>query len=100
MWPNPQEIADLVTFSDKALMENFHFWAVGKRVKLTNSILLIRSCNDSQYLVLKFYSLSSENNHGQGLRSRKFCGSGTRNEERVFSRNSWPAVVLEYFFKL
>ena len=49
----------------KALMENFIFYAVGKRVKLTNSILLIRTCHDSQYLPWKFYSLSSENNHGR-----------------------------------
>ena len=50
----------------KALMENFIFCAVGKRVKLTNSILLIRTCNASQCLLWKFYSLSSGNNQGQG----------------------------------
>ena len=27
MWPNPQEIADLVVFTEKSLMENF-FYAV------------------------------------------------------------------------
>ena len=26
MWPNPQETADLVTFTEKSLMENFIFW--------------------------------------------------------------------------
>ena len=45
--------ADLVTFTE-ALMENFIFCAVGKRVKLANSILLIRTCNDSQYLLRNF----------------------------------------------
>ena len=35
----------------KALMENFIFCAVGKRVKSTNSILLIQTCNDPQYLL-------------------------------------------------
>ena len=28
MWPNPQEIADLVTFNDEILNENFIFCAV------------------------------------------------------------------------
>ena len=28
MWPNPQEIADLVTFTEKSLIENFIFCAV------------------------------------------------------------------------
>ena len=44
----------------KDLMGNFILCAVSKRVKLTNSILLIRTCKDSQYLLWKFYSLSSE----------------------------------------
>ena len=57
-------------------MENFIFCAVGKRVKLTNSILLIQTCNDPQYLLWKFYSLSSENKQGQELRTRIFCGWG------------------------
>ena len=64
----------------KVLMENFILCAVVKRVKLTNSILLIRTCNDSQYFLWKFFSLSSENNQGQGLRSRTFCGWNQRNE--------------------
>ena len=64
----------------KALMENFIFCAVGKRVKWTNSILLIRTCNDLQYFLWKIYILSSENNQGQGLKSRTFCGWGRRNE--------------------
>ena len=32
MWPNPQETADLVTFTEKPLMENFIFCAVAKTV--------------------------------------------------------------------
>ena len=28
MWPNPQEIADLATFTEEILMENFIFCAV------------------------------------------------------------------------
>ena len=28
MWPDPQEIADLVTFTEKILMEDFIFCAV------------------------------------------------------------------------
>ena len=28
MWPNPQETADLVTFIEKSLIENFIFGAV------------------------------------------------------------------------
>ena len=27
MWPNPQETADLVTFTEESLMENFTFCA-------------------------------------------------------------------------
>ena len=28
MWPNPNETADLVTFAEEVLMENFIFFAV------------------------------------------------------------------------
>ena len=28
MWPNPQETADLVTFTEEILMGKFVFWAV------------------------------------------------------------------------
>ena len=48
---NVKKFFILLHLLKKALMENFIFCAVGKRVKLTNSILLIRTCNDSQYLL-------------------------------------------------
>ena len=64
----------------KALMEKFNFCAVGKRVQLTNLILLIRTCNDLQYFLWKFYILSSENSQGQGLRLKTFCDCGRRKE--------------------
>ena len=40
MWQNPRETADLVTFTEKSLMENFIFCAVGPLSKaLTNANL-------------------------------------------------------------
>ena len=47
-------------------MKIFTFYAVGERDKLTNSILLIRPCSDSQYLLWRFLSISLENNEGKG----------------------------------
>ena len=91
-WSFPLRISSVDVTKSAVSCANFIFCAVGKRVKLTNSILLIRTWNDSQYLLWKFYSLSSENNQGQGLRSRTFCGWGRCNE---FCRNSRPAVVDE-----
>ena len=34
MWPNPQELADLVTFTEEILTENFIFCAVWKKMIL------------------------------------------------------------------
>ena len=48
MWPNPQ------------------FSYMGERVKLTNSILLIRTCSDSSICSENVYSSSSENSQDQG----------------------------------
>ena len=79
-WSFPLRISSVDVTKSAVSCANFIFCAVGKRVKLTNSILLTRTWNDSQYLLWKFYSLSSENNQGQGLRSRTFCGWGRRSE--------------------
>ena len=35
MWPNPQETADLVTFTEEILMKNFIFCAVSILMELT-----------------------------------------------------------------
>ena len=67
-------------------MENFIFCAVGKRVKLANSILLIRTCNDSQYLLWKFYSLSSENNQDQGGGQGHFVAEVDASNKRYLAK--------------
>ena len=53
----------------KSLIENFIYYTVVQHIKLTNSIFLIRTRSDSHYLLQKClynYSLSLENNQGQG----------------------------------
>ena len=41
MWPNPQEPADLVTFTEETLMENFIFCAVLQSFEKFLSLILI-----------------------------------------------------------
>ena len=38
MWPDSQEIADLVTFNEEAYMENFIFLCVCEKFKLSISL--------------------------------------------------------------
>ena len=62
MWPNPQFPADLVTFNEKSLMENFIFCAVVlikislKQMK-TMYVYIQNSFYVETYKLLKIYTL-------------------------------------------
>ena len=44
MWPNRQEIADLVTFTEESLTENVIFYAVNVKKKQLKETILLQKC--------------------------------------------------------